>query len=72
MSVAAVRQEAGIIDAACVEIEQVLSVTELDADDWRLALGVVEGVNQRVYQLKKAMLNEALRRNREHHTEEGF
>lgn len=67
MSVDAVRAEAFLIDQACDEIEQTLAVSNLDADDWRLALGVVEGVNQRVFALKKAMLNEALRRNREHY-----
>ena len=65
MSVQAVRAEAFLIDQACDEIEQTLAATPLDADDWRLVLGVVEGVNQRVFQLKKSMLNEALRRNRE-------
>ena len=67
MSVEAVRAEAFLIDQACDEIEQTLAVSPLDADDWRLVLGVVEGVNQRVYRLKRSMLDEALRRNREHY-----
>ena len=67
MSVEAVRAEAFLIDQACDEIEQTLAATPLDADDWRLVLGVVEGVNQRVYRLKRSMLDEALRRNREHY-----
>ena len=67
MSVEAIRAEAYLIDQACDEIEQTLAVSPLDADDWRLALGVIEGINQRVYRLKRAMLDEALRRNREQH-----
>lgn len=72
MSVAAVRQEADIIDQSCIEIERLLAVTPLDAEEWRIALGVIEAIRARVWKLRQAMLNEAMERNRRHRAEEPF
>jgi len=41
-----------------------------DAEGWRVALGFVEGASRRGWELRKAMLNEAVRRSHEHEWEE--
>ena len=59
-----IRAEAEHIQTACDEIEILFNAIE-DADDWRIALGLVDEAQRRVYGLRKAMLNEAIRRSQE-------
>lgn len=65
-TVDAIRVQAADIEAACREAERLVVVSDMTGEDWRLALGAVEGAQRTVYQLRKKMLDEALRRNREH------
>ena len=59
-----VRAEADRIHTACDEIE--IAYNDLtDAGEWRIALGLIDDAQRRVYALRKVMLNEAIRQARE-------
>jgi hypothetical protein len=64
-TIGVVRGEAVRIGNACTVITSILATTELSADEWRMALGVIHEASQTVYDLRRSMLDEAIRRNRD-------
>jgi hypothetical protein len=56
-----IRAETDRIHTACDETEIQLTHIE-DADTWRAALGYIDEASRRVYQTRKVLLDEAIRR----------
>ncbi len=56
-----IRAETDRIHSACDEIEMQLTHID-DAEAWRAALGHIDAASRRVYQTRKVLLDEAIRR----------
>lgn len=59
-----IRREAEHITNSCNSITAYLIASTIDADEWRMCLGVVDELADSIYALKRSMLNEAVRRNK--------
>jgi len=56
-----------IVDAAAqIEYEFNAVLNDMSADDWRVALGVVEDASRKTYRLTKQMLDSAIQHWRAH------
>lgn len=57
-----IRIEAAIIVDAAEQIEHDMAgvLNTMDAQDWRIALGLVENATRKTYRLKKKMLDSAI------------
>lgn len=65
-----IQAETDRIHAACDEVERVLATQIHDAESWRIALGYIDKASLRVYQLRKQLLAEAMRRAADHRSTE--